>query len=161
MNEFLANGGNGFTVFGDITTCEGGEVTDPEALVDHLEATTSTSALAAPRRWVASLSSPPPDRARAGSPKIGGPVRVPPPRWRPTRAALCPLCRPSPGGFLHLGMLDSGRRPADQDPGVADQPPAAWSNRGRFRRPAVTRRVYPQQTKNPLVSYSPKKLGFF
>ncbi|MFC9589103.1 bifunctional metallophosphatase/5'-nucleotidase [Streptomyces sp. NPDC056944] len=48
LNEFLANGGNGFTVFGGITTREGGEVTDLEALVNHLETTTSESTPAAP-----------------------------------------------------------------------------------------------------------------
>ncbi|MFH8519200.1 bifunctional metallophosphatase/5'-nucleotidase [Streptomyces gelaticus] len=41
LNEFLANGGNGFTVFGEITTREGGDVTDLEALVDHLKQTTA------------------------------------------------------------------------------------------------------------------------
>ncbi|MET4921720.1 bifunctional metallophosphatase/5'-nucleotidase [Streptomyces sp. PSRA5] len=48
LNEFLANGGNGFTVFAEITSREGGEGTDLEALVDHLKATTSTSTPAAP-----------------------------------------------------------------------------------------------------------------
>lgn len=43
----------------------------------------------------------------------------------------------------------------------ADQPPAAWPNRGRFRWSAAMRGVYHQHTKNLLVSYSPKKLGFF
>ncbi|MFE5912512.1 hypothetical protein ACFQ6B_26005 [Streptomyces wedmorensis] len=48
LNEFLANGGNGFTVFGDITAREGGEVTDLNALVNHLETTTSATSPAAP-----------------------------------------------------------------------------------------------------------------
>ncbi|MET9661944.1 bifunctional metallophosphatase/5'-nucleotidase [Streptomyces sp. NPDC006510] len=48
LNEFLANGGNGFTVFGEITAREGGEVTELEALVDYLQATTTTSTPAAP-----------------------------------------------------------------------------------------------------------------
>ncbi|WP_329203442.1 hypothetical protein [Streptomyces sp. NBC_01435] len=41
LNEFLANGGNGFTVFGEITTRQGGDVTELEALVDHLKTTTA------------------------------------------------------------------------------------------------------------------------
>ncbi|MFF0473861.1 bifunctional metallophosphatase/5'-nucleotidase [Streptomyces sp. NPDC004284] len=48
LNEFLANGGNGFTVFGDITAREGGEVTDLDALVTYLETATSPTAPAAP-----------------------------------------------------------------------------------------------------------------
>ncbi|MEU0402384.1 5'-nucleotidase C-terminal domain-containing protein [Streptomyces sp. NPDC006197] len=48
LNEFLANDGNGFTVFGGITAREGGEMTDLEALVAHLETTTSATAPAAP-----------------------------------------------------------------------------------------------------------------
>ncbi|MGW8361259.1 5'-nucleotidase C-terminal domain-containing protein [Streptomyces wedmorensis] len=48
LNEFLANGGNGFTVFGDITAREGGEVTDLDALVTRLETTTSATSPAAP-----------------------------------------------------------------------------------------------------------------
>ncbi|KOG36679.1 MULTISPECIES: bifunctional metallophosphatase/5'-nucleotidase [Streptomyces] len=47
-DEFLANGGNGFTVFGDITAREGGEVTDLNTLVTHLETTTSATSPAAP-----------------------------------------------------------------------------------------------------------------
>lgn len=43
----------------------------------------------------------------------------------------------------------------------ADQPPAAWPNRRRFRWSAATRGVYYQQTRNLLMSYSPKKPGFF
>ncbi|MFF7442711.1 hypothetical protein [Streptomyces sp. NPDC008122] len=43
----------------------------------------------------------------------------------------------------------------------ADQPPAAWPNRGRFRWSAAARSVHHQHTKNLPVSYSPKKLGFF
>ncbi|ALO12529.1 proteasome component [Streptomyces venezuelae] len=43
----------------------------------------------------------------------------------------------------------------------ADQPPAACPNRGRFRWSTAARGVYHHQTKNLLVSYSPKKLGFF
>ncbi|MFE9489695.1 MULTISPECIES: 5'-nucleotidase C-terminal domain-containing protein [unclassified Streptomyces] len=41
LNEFLANGGNGFTVFGEITTRRGGDVTELEALVGHLKTTTA------------------------------------------------------------------------------------------------------------------------
>ncbi|MEV7279506.1 bifunctional metallophosphatase/5'-nucleotidase [Streptomyces sp. NPDC093111] len=41
LNEFLANGGNGFTVFGAITTREGGETSETDALVTYLETTTS------------------------------------------------------------------------------------------------------------------------
>ncbi|MFD7529881.1 MULTISPECIES: bifunctional metallophosphatase/5'-nucleotidase [unclassified Streptomyces] len=43
LNEFLANGGNGFTVFGEITTREGGDATELDALIDHLKTTTADS----------------------------------------------------------------------------------------------------------------------
>ncbi|MEU9033466.1 bifunctional metallophosphatase/5'-nucleotidase [Streptomyces sp. NPDC048352] len=48
LNEFLANGGNGFTVFGEITARQGGDTTDLEALVHYLQATTSAARPAAP-----------------------------------------------------------------------------------------------------------------
>ncbi|MFK0229907.1 bifunctional metallophosphatase/5'-nucleotidase [Streptomyces sp. NPDC090303] len=48
VNEFLANGGNGFTVFGRITDRQGGEITDLDALVSYLTATTSAVAPAGP-----------------------------------------------------------------------------------------------------------------
>lgn len=41
LNEFLANGGNGFTSFGEITTREGGDITELEALIDGLKTTTA------------------------------------------------------------------------------------------------------------------------
>ncbi|MFF7178242.1 5'-nucleotidase C-terminal domain-containing protein [Streptomyces sp. NPDC008121] len=50
LDELLADGGNGFTVFAEITTREGGETTDLAALVAHLEATTSPAAPATPSR---------------------------------------------------------------------------------------------------------------
>ncbi|WP_408055344.1 bifunctional metallophosphatase/5'-nucleotidase [Streptomyces paludis] len=41
VNDFLANGGNNFGVFTEITTREGGTTTDLDALVSYLESTTS------------------------------------------------------------------------------------------------------------------------
>ncbi|WP_233518386.1 bifunctional metallophosphatase/5'-nucleotidase [Streptomyces corynorhini] len=41
VNDFLANGGNDFDVFGEIATREGGDITDLDALVTYLEETTS------------------------------------------------------------------------------------------------------------------------
>ncbi|MFF5564289.1 bifunctional metallophosphatase/5'-nucleotidase [Streptomyces sp. NPDC012623] len=41
LNEFLANGGNDFDVFGEITTREGGDTVDLDALVAYLGDTTS------------------------------------------------------------------------------------------------------------------------
>ncbi|MBB4987137.1 hypothetical protein GGE06_008109 [Streptomyces sp. SFB5A] len=43
----------------------------------------------------------------------------------------------------------------------ADQPPTACPHRGRSCWSAATRGVYHQHSKNLLVSYSPKELGFF
>ncbi len=44
LNDYLANGGNGFPVFAEVTTREGGDTTDLEALVTYLETTTSATA---------------------------------------------------------------------------------------------------------------------
>ncbi|MFE3209193.1 hypothetical protein ACFXI8_13720 [Streptomyces niveus] len=42
-----------------------------------------------------------------------------------------------------------------------DQPPTKGGTYYRFTRSAWVQLLYHQQTKNLLVSYSPKKLGFF
>ncbi|MFW3470444.1 DUF6207 family protein [Streptomyces microflavus] len=68
----------------------------------------------------------------------------PPARRRhgPTVRGACTPCRSKSGPY-------------------ADQPPTAWPHGGRFRWSGAMGGVYHQQTKNLLVSYSPKKLGFF
>lgn len=57
----------------------------------------------------------------------------------------------------HANTTDYGLRPG---PG-ADQLGAAADDSTLYRRSEAAVSVYHQQTKNVLISYSPKKLGFF